>query len=496
MAVAELVGLGTGRRSLPPRSLLGVARRSRRIAGRGRLRLAGGGGRLLLNASRRPSLGSLGLGRGCRRPLLPDHVDEPSRQVLHGAGAGAAVALGLDDLPDGIVGVGLGHLVLPVERHRGAGLDEVGHLGLEVVRGGDGVVLGGVGVVGRVDRRVVLDLDLVLVVEEDGVVDGPVGTGTGGTSGGGLGGPPCLLLGQFLRIPDGTGEAEGAGFQQVAQGQAGAGAAAAEDDRGRGPAAHEADRMGLRRHHVDAGAAPAPAAAAALLLAGAAAPVLVRVGGALPGRVGRRRRAAGRMVRREAEDAVPPLLDGELGGRPLPPPPAEAAGTAGGGRLGALILILRRGAPGLRVGVPPGVGERVHVVLLGGGGGGDELLEEVVLFLLVFFFGSPPVAILGRRGPPPSACLVVLAFAAAVAVAKADLHFGRLVGGGKVRMLVRAAAVGRAVQAPRQRIEEQDHRHGWLVNLAGGRKLVLWLAADLCFPRHKKPTDDVLVGGL
>ena len=447
VAAAELVGLGTRGRPLPPRSLLGVARRSRRVAGRGGRRLLAGGGGGLLHAPRRPSLGSLGSrslgrGRGRRRPLLPDHVDEPPRQVLHGAEAGAAVAPGLDDLPDGAVGVGLGHLVLPVEGHRGAGLDEVGQLGLEVVRGGDGVVLGGVGAVGRVDRRVVLDL--VLVVEEDGVVDG-AGKVTG-ARGAGLGGPLCLLLGQFLRIPDGTGEAEGAGFQQVAQGGqagAGAGAAAAEDDRGRGPAAHEADRMGLRRHHVDAGAAPAAAAAPVLALA--------RAAGALPGRAGRRRRAAGRVVRREAEDAVPPLLDGEPGGRPLPPPPAGAAGTAGGGGGLAARILRSRGAPGPRGGV------------LLGGGGGDQLLEVVLfLLLLVVERSSPSVAILGRRGPPPSLLVVALA-AAAVAVAEADLHFGRLVGGGKARSADAAAAVGRAVQAPRQRIEEQDHRHVWLV---------------------------------
>ena len=74
VAIAELVGRGTGRSSLPPRSLLGVARRSRRIVGRC------GGGRRLLHASRRPSLGSLGLGRrgrlGPRRlqHLLAGHL--------------------------------------------------------------------------------------------------------------------------------------------------------------------------------------------------------------------------------------------------------------------------------------------------------------------------------------------------------------------------------------------------------------------------------------
>ena len=143
------------------------------------------------------------------------------------------------------------------------------------------------------------------------------------------------------------------------------------------------------------------------------------------------------------------------------------------------------------MGVPPGVGERVHVVL----GGGDQL--EVLFLVGATERSSPSVAVLGRRGPPPSSLLVVAlaAASAAAVVAKADLHFGRLVGrGGKVRIITfrsrsadAAAAVGRAVQAARQRIEKQDHRHAWMVNwlLWTRRKKVV----DLCFPRHQKLTD-------
>mmetsp|Transcript_32768 Transcript_32768/g.96603 ORF Transcript_32768/g.96603 Transcript_32768/m.96603 type:complete len:272 (-) Transcript_32768:610-1425(-) len=202
-----------------------------------------------------------------RRPLLPHHVDESSGQIDPGL-LDAPMTVGLDDLPNGIGGVAIGHLVLPIERHGRAGLDHVRELGVEVVRRRHGVVLGGVGVVGGVDRRIVVGLGSVVLVEEDGGVDGgivggraqgvPTGIGRNcSCSGSGGGG-----LGHLLRISDGTREAQGPEApglpEEVGHGHlpaAGEAGTAPEHGRG-GAAAHEADGVGLRRDHVDAGAAP------------------------------------------------------------------------------------------------------------------------------------------------------------------------------------------------------------------------------------------------
>ena len=155
------------------------------------------------------------------------------------------------------------------------------------------------------------------------------------------------------------------------------------------------------------------------------------------------------MVRREAEDVVPPLLDGELGRRPLP---SSAAAVAG--RWSVLVLLA-----GLLMGIPPGVGKHVHVVGLG--------VHQVLFFFLVVGRPSPAVAVLGRRRPP-SAAGAAAAGAAAGVVAQADLHRGRLelvvvVGISKTGRggCSTAAANGRrAVETPRQRFEQQIHRHG------------------------------------
>ena len=390
-------------------------------------------------------------------PLLFDHVDQPPRQVDAGL-LDAPMAVGLHDLADVVVGVGIGHLVLPVQGHGGAGLDHVRQLGVKVVRRRDGVVLGGVGAVGRVDGGVV-----GVVVEEDGEgVDRPIvgGASVVIVSGGGIGGGTLLLLvGHLVRISDGTGEAKGpqppGGIpEEVGHGHgggAGGRGTATEHHRGRRTAAHEAEGLGQRLggHHANAGAA-----AAATACGGA-----VRVAA-----VGRRRRAAGRMVRREAEDVVPPLLDGELGGRPLPPSAAAVATTSRWS-----VLVFLGGAAGfLPMGIPPSVGKHVHVVGLG--------VHQVLVVIVGMVVGrpSPAVAVLGRRRPPSAAA----ARAAAVMVAQADLHFGRLelvvVGISKTG----SAAIRRrrrAVETPRQRLEEQIHRHGgW----CGAVEALLWGAGS------------------
>ena len=121
------------------------------------------------------------------------------------------MAVGLDDLANVVIGIGIGHLVLSVQRHGRAGLDHVRELGVKVVGGGHGVVLGGVGVVGRVDGGVVG----ALVVEDGEGVDRPIVGGVSiiiGVVGGigiGGGGGTLTLFGQLLRISDGTGEAQG-----------------------------------------------------------------------------------------------------------------------------------------------------------------------------------------------------------------------------------------------------------------------------------------------
>ena len=343
------------------------------------------------------------------------------------------MAVGLDDLADVVIGIGIGHLVLSVQRHGRAGLDHVRELGVKVVRGGHGAVLGGVGVVGRVDGRIVG----ALVVEDGEGVDRPIVGGVSVAVDGGIGGGTLLLVGRLVRISDGTGEAQGpqppGGIpEEVRHGHAaaGSGGTPTEHHRGGRAAAHEAEGLDQRLggHHVYAGAAPAA------------------TGAVRAGVVGRRRRAAGRMVRREAEDVIATLLDGELGRRPLP---SSAAAVAG--RWSVLVLLA-----GLLMGIPPSVGKHVHVVGLG--------VCQVLFFFLVVGRPSPAVAVLGGSGPPSAAA----AGAAAGVVAQADLHRGRLelvvvVGISKTGRggCSTAAANGRrAVETPRQRFEQQIHRHG------------------------------------